>query len=665
MLCVVTTEMIIRSIPEKRGYSPDITVKSLLLSYVPICLVFLATNLPGLIVANVDPTSNYSRVEFNFLGYTILAIFLIIYVILILIQTFKKINKIELMGYRIQAKYLTNLFLLFVNIIVFFDVILNVVGRMDLSWIGILLCLPILIIGFYAIVCNKLYDIKLISIKTLAYVLSVVTIIAVYVVILSCLSFATETTKNVSVMTNPINLFTILVLLFLFQPIKNYFDKTTRSIFYKDSYTADDLLMRLNKQIASTSDLRILLERMSYEISNIIGIKQVFFVVFKGSSKYISAGTIHHKKIPLEDLLCINRYIKDMKRTREKSFTQLSVNDVSIERMMASHRIFVVVPLVENNVIIGYFFLGEKINNSYTNYDLKILDILSNEFVIAVQNSVNIQEVKELNENLKLKIEEATKNLRLSNFQLQKLDEAKDEFISMTSHQLRTPLTSVKGYIDMVLDGDAGPINDNQRQLLSRAFASSERMVYLIGDFLNLSRIQTGKFIIEKHATNLEELIIEEIDNLESSADQRDLTFKFNKPSPKIPFIMLDEDKIRQVVMNFLDNALYYSKEGTVIEINLYRDIDDVVLTVKDYGIGVPDGEQENIFNKFFRATNAKKHRPDGTGIGLYLSKKIVTAHGGSMIFSSTESEGSVFGFRLPFNKLRVEEGRKDFNNKP
>ena len=112
--------------------------------------------------------------------------------------------------------------------------------------------------------------------------------------------------------------------------------------------------------------------------------------------------------------------------------------------------------------------------------------------------------------------------------------------------------------------------------------------------------------------------------------------------------LSIDESKIRQVIMNFADNALYYSHEKTSIQINLTTENNEVIFTVKDTGIGVPPDEQEQLFSKFYRASNAKKQRPDGTGVGLYLAKTVIDAHCGKIIFESVEGKGSTFGFSLP-----------------
>jgi signal transduction histidine kinase len=315
---------------------------------------------------------------------------------------------------------------------------------------------------------------------------------------------------------------------------------------------------------------------------------------------------------------------------------------------------------------LSYLFVGRRRSREYTQRDVRVLETIANELMIAIQNALSVQEVKDINATLQQRVNDATKELRTTNKQLQRLDAAKDEFISMASHQLRTPLTSVKGYISMVLEGDMGHITKQQREVLEEAFASSERMVHLIGDFLNVSRLKTGKFIIDRRSSDLVKVITQEIASLQSTAKAHNLELSFRQPS-YFPILYLDEAKIRQVVMNFIDNAIYYSREGTAIKVALSISDGSAVLTVKDTGIGVPPAEQAHLFTKFFRATNARKKRPDGTGVGLFLAKKVIVAHGGSMVFESTEGEGSTFGFRLPIKLLSepATGNAEELNNQP
>jgi signal transduction histidine kinase len=221
----------------------------------------------------------------------------------------------------------------------------------------------------------------------------------------------------------------------------------------------------------------------------------------------------------------------------------------------------------------------------------------------------------------------------------------------MASHQLRTPLTSVKGYISMVLEGDAGKISRSQRQLLQEAFTSSERMVHLIGDFLNVSRLQTGKFMVDQREADLAEITQQEVANMSQIAVSHSIKIVYKRPA-RFPVLYLDEGKIRQVIMNFIDNAIYYSPDATSVTVTLVVEDGDVVLRVIDKGMGVPEEAKQKLFTKFFRAENARKQRPDGTGVGLFLAKKVIDGHGGSIVFESTVGKGSTFGFRLPVKKL-------------
>lgn len=245
------------------------------------------------------------------------------------------------------------------------------------------------------------------------------------------------------------------------------------------------------------------------------------------------------------------------------------------------------------------------------------------------------------------------RQMRESTNRLKALDEAKDDFVSMASHQLRTPLTSVKGYVSMVLEGDAGKINDQQRKLLTQAFSSSQRMVYLIADLLNVSRLRTGKFFIDSVPVNLAEVIEQELDQLKAEAAVRQLKLAYQKPK-QFPMLMLDENKIRQLIMNLVDNAIYYTAPGGNITVKLIEKPQTIELRVEDEGMGVPKSEQHHLFTKFYRASNARKARPDGTGLGLYMAKKVIMAQGGSLIFDSTEGKGSTFGFIFSKAKLAV-----------
>jgi signal transduction histidine kinase len=537
----------------------------------------------------------------------------------------------------------------------FFGLLLNVIvpviqGDWSSTRYGPLVTIILVATIAYTIVKHGLFDIRLAVVRGVAYVFSLFTLAGLYYLTAYTISQVILHGQDTALMSqSPVSISLALVLAFIFQPIKRFFDRLTNSIFYRDNYDTDEFLARLGKGLSVATDLHSLLQRAAGEITGTIQAEEGFFFVRYGEERHVNVGTKRNQHTQLEDIASLDAWVK--KHGSSPIVTDLLLETEPLYSTLKHQQMAIIVPLMHNNKALSYLFIGHRRSREYTTRDIRVLETISNELVIAIQNALSVQEVKDLNATLKQRIEDATKELRASNTQLQKLDEAKDEFVSMASHQLRTPLTSVKGYISMVLEGDAGKITGMQRQLLGEAFTSSERMVHLINDFLNVSRLQTGKFMIEKHAIDLSKIITQEVESLQTTAQAHDLKLVYRPPA-YFPILYIDEGKIRQVLMNFIDNAIYYSPESTTITVVLTIEDGFAVLQVHDTGIGVPQAEQARLFTKFYRASNARKQRPDGTGVGLFLAKKVIVAHGGTMVFSSVEGEGSTFGFRLPIKKL-------------
>lgn len=298
------------------------------------------------------------------------------------------------------------------------------------------------------------------------------------------------------------------------------------------------------------------------------------------------------------------------------------------------------VRLLARGSVVGVMIVG--LESAPAEADVDFIMRLSESVGVAIDNKLLLDEIQRF-----------TKRLSQANMKLQKLDETKDEFISMASHQLRTPLTSIKGYLSMVLEGDAGEVNPTQRKMLDQAFVSSQRMVALIADLLNVSRLRTGKFVIEPSMTNLADVVKGEVAQLKETAAGRHLDLDCVVP-PSFPLLYMDETKTRQVVMNFIDNAIYYTPAGGHITVKLTETAAAIEFSVTDDGIGVPRSEQYHLFTKFYRAGNARKARPDGTGLGLFMAKKVIVAQGGAVLFKSRSGKGSMFGFTFSKAKLQL-----------
>jgi signal transduction histidine kinase/uncharacterized membrane protein YuzA (DUF378 family) len=508
----------------------------------------------------------------------------------------------------------------------------------------------------YAIVRHRLFDIRLVAVRALAYSFSLVTIALTY----SLLVFGLLNTllgERTSLLQQTIYLIIALMLSLTFTPLKSFFDRATRKIFYQDSYESQKVIDDFSSLLVSTVDINDL-GRLSADILK-NAIKPQYVGILLPSTDKDSKKKGRVMLHGSHDITKEWSLYESLSQRPEKIIVQddLYQEDKDVHKMMQTSNAAIAARLETHDGTIGYIIFGTKSNGRpYTRQDIELIHITTDELALGIQNALRFEQIRSFNHTLQEKVDEATVKLRRTNAELRRLDEAKDEFVSMASHQLRTPLTSVKGYISMVLEGDAGKITAMQRKLLGEAFTSSERMVHLIGDFLNVSRLQTGKFMLEQRQIDLSKIAKQEVDSLQTTAGAHGLTLEFHAPS-YFPLLYVDEGKIRQVLMNFIDNAIYYSEEGTAIVVKLVIDGGYAIVQVHDTGIGVPKNEQAHLFTKFFRATNARKQRPDGTGVGLFLAKKVIVAHGGTMLFESVEGEGSTFGFRLPIKKLSTAPG--------
>lgn len=515
----------------------------------------------------------------------------------------------------------------------------------------------------YAIVAQKLFDIKLIVARSVAYVLSLGLLATLYATISSLIVDRLFSDFSNQLLTVAINAAIFLIAVLLYPHIKSFFDRATNRFFYRDAYDPQEFLDQLNKSIVSNIEIGILLRHTSSIIEENLKCSYCEIVIPQTDTTPLRVVSTKKLEYSNHELLYLRGRLIGLAKKIVKS-EDLLPDDDELRKIFNRHDIAVMVHLSatsygQNQTIAYMIFGNKKSGNVYSKQDFRIIDIIADELVIAIQNALRFEEIQDFNVTLQNRVNTATHKLQRTNEKLKILDETKDEFISMASHQLRTPLTSVKGYLSMVLEGDAGNINDTQRKLLDQAFVSSQRMVYLIADLLNVSRLRTGKFVIDAHATNLANLVETELSQLKEQAKFKNLTLIYKMPT-NFPSLMLDETKTRQVVMNFVDNAMHYTPKGGKINIELSSDKNHVYFMVKDNGLGVPKDEQKHLFTKFYRAKNARNMRPDGTGLGLFMAKKVITGQGGTMLFQSQEGKGSTFGFSFNKKQLAVPENKSN-----
>ncbi|KKS94600.1 MAG: PAS/PAC sensor hybrid histidine kinase [Candidatus Collierbacteria bacterium GW2011_GWB1_44_6] len=231
------------------------------------------------------------------------------------------------------------------------------------------------------------------------------------------------------------------------------------------------------------------------------------------------------------------------------------------------------------------------------------------------------------------------------------IEKMKTEFISLASHQLRTPLSGVKWFVEMMLSGDAGKLTDLQTKYLSKIKESNEREIQLVNALLNVSRIESGRIIILSKKTNLKNLVESVVADIKVNiGGERNIEYDIGE---NLPEVEVDPDLIKHVYNNLLSNAVMYSNPGGKIEIKVYPKDGRILTEIKDNGIGIPKAEQPRVFEKFFRASNATKKVTEGTGLGLYLTKTIVESSGGKIWFTSAVGRGTTFKFWLPLKAVK------------
>ncbi len=402
-------------------------------------------------------------------------------------------------------------------------------------------------------------------------------------------------------------------------------------------YDETEVLRSMSKIAAEKHGFSEFFSAVRHTLDKAFGVKFVDIIVFgQDTAVHVDDGN-------LESVL--QHLATHANNKKNETIYRGDVRNESAYVALVAHDIEVITPIVGtmDSAVIGVIILSSR-RRRYDRYYGETLAKVSAILSPFIQSAVYYEQIIDFNAKLKHEVRVKTKELRESNKELQKVDELKDDLLSIASHQLRTPLTGVIGYADMLHEGDFGRLKPAQLEILDRIVKSGKRMSQTLTDFLNVTRIDTGRLVLRKDPVNLSELVQDEIESLKDLATSRERELIYSHDNTDVNVIG-DETNLRQVVLNLIDNAIYYGKKR--IEIGLHVVDGEAIFTVRDDGIGVSKTDQAKLFTKMFRAENAKTIRPDGSGIGLYAIKNIIEDSGGEIIFESIENEGSTFGFRM------------------
>ncbi len=301
-----------------------------------------------------------------------------------------------------------------------------------------------------------------------------------------------------------------------------------------------------------------------------------------------------------------------------------------LERILPKHRVF-------NNFQVTHDFptLGQKtMLLNARQVDSKQLILLAIEDVTSRQK-------------LKSDTDELTANLTKQRDRLQELNSAKDEFVSLASHQLRTPATIVKQYAAMLNQGYVGDLTKEQKDMVSVVYQSNERQLEIIEDLLRVARVDDGKVYLEKSACDVTQQLEEVIHNQSILFKTREQTVVLHKPHKQM-IAFMDQKLMLMVLENLVDNAGKYSEHGSQITINVEQNDSYTIIAIQDTGVGIDKNDHQKLFKKFSRIDNPLSVAVGGTGLGLYWAKKILDLHEGTIEVTSTLHKGSTFTVRMP-----------------
>ncbi len=525
----------------------------------------------------------------------------------------------------------------------------------ELTYLGPPFTLIMLAAISYAIIKHRFLDIRLIVARSIAYLLLVLTLALFYVGGLLGLQqflFTERVSRQYTISSAVLT----LIMIFLFQPLRKLFEKLTENIFYRRDYDPQEFLHNLSNIMSHNLVLQSLISKVIAEIrENLKPIGAALVLVdvnqvnqFQG---YGFDDFDRREKGEKYDraLLVFKRALRK-KEEQILVFEELEENRV--KNMMREFDLDIVLPLRIKDEYIGGLLLKKKSSGEiYSAEDIRLLKIIAPQLAVAVKNALSFKEIKNFNITLKKKIENATAEIRQANERLKEVDALKDEFVSIASHELRTPMTAIKGYLWMVLNKSDQELSDKMRQQLEVAYHSVERLIHLVKDMLTISRIEANKIELNREKIDWNQVLEQVIAEIKPLAKEKEIKLRLEHPEKEL-LIIGDKNRLAEVLQNIIGNAIKFTSKQGRVEVRVEVQEAEIMTAVTDNGAGISQENIDKLFTKFTKLDRSyKKTKNSGTGLGLYISKQIVTLHNGRIEVESELDQGTTFRIFLPKNQ--------------
>ncbi len=485
----------------------------------------------------------------------------------------------------------------------------------------------------YCIARQRLFDIRAAIVRSMGYIFAIAALAAGFGAVAAMVNnlYGNEVLAN---NRWAVEFLLISTAVLCFQPLRHALERSTSSFLYKDRYDSRQVIDSIADVLVSNLNETILIKKAVAILNSALRASSASYSANSGALLVVH-GKPHNKSAH-----------KLLERL-ENMYVRSSENPQPRDQSLATAGIEVLLKLHTEDKDIGVLAFGPKANGGpYTPQDIDLLTVVAKNLALGINNARSYHEISHFAQTLETEVKNATLKLRQTNKKIRDLSQAKDEFISMASHQLRPQLAAAQGFIELLETRSDLTKNDKQEFLRLTRLAVL-RMVRLVADMLNASKIQAGKFDLVYQTFDFIAGIKAEVKNAELVANNAEVTIHTSF-SAQCMMITADEVKVHEAAYNLIDNAIRYSPKRSVVEVSVTAGHESIIFTVTDKGIGVSDTDKPRLFRKFYRAQNAHVLKPNGNGIGLFVVKKIIESHGGRILFESELGKGSKFGFELP-----------------
>jgi signal transduction histidine kinase len=559
---------------------------------------------------------------------------------------------------RSQILYLLIGYSIATNLAFVTNLVMPWIGFFFLNWLGQFFTTIMVAFTAYAIIAHRLFDIRVIIKRTVIFAgLSAFTLSA-YAAVVFVLSglFGGQAGNAFALKSIIPNFAAALVIAFTFDPLRRWLTESTDRWLFKGEYKQEDVLKNLALTLANVIDIDEAIKGMIQVVVDQMRLhKAAVFMLhpngkdheheMRGVAKvglfddaqlkiapqdvlieYFEAMGIDHADLVVIEELKRMAQSESGNKHRESFIKRSELLGASVMMPLIISRQEAVptapgTPTQTKEVknLIGILALGaKKSGDTFSDQDLKMLQIVANETAAAIEKGRFFEE-----------------------------DRLKTEFVSIASHELLTPTTSMKGYLSMILDEGIGKVDPTARGYLEKVYSETNRLAVLVKDLLNVSRIDRGKIVVELKTQDVLPLVQHAVETQELKAKEQKLALKLELPKKALPMVSVDSDKLLEVFINVIGNGLKYTKKGSVT-VSFNATPTQVMVSVVDTGIGIGPKDMSHLFGKFFRASNSDETGQTGTGLGLYVSKYMTELMGGTIAVDSVVGKGTTFTIILP-----------------